>query len=416
MAWINNLQDASFRGIAFDIVKTDDTADRALVEHSYPYVDGSDVEDMGRGARHISVEAVFYGSDYEPRLQVFLDALDGVDHTLSAEDARRGGWFSHPVFGMMFVQVAKKSIHHDAENIDQASVSIEFVESTTSAPFFSRELAVQKSEAIVQHGTAATAAATEAHSSLIDRLRAANPLSSLDKLRAALTAPLLSIVAKAGVILSGLDVLAYARAWGNDISALVNGILDIRDFSSRLAADWASIQSDLGLFSVFSSPPVITPEPISPGVGLTEAQVIAATAATIQVTVAVGLANAASYVLGAEAATPTLSPVQIETIANTARTAIEVAIEQVRAIYGIEQSRTITEPLKDQALAVQEAARAIIESRPPLILRTAEVNGNFRLLAHLWYGDHTRAPELYRLNDARSPFVHAGERIHAYAR
>lgn len=408
MSWLNNLQDASFRGIAFDIVKTDDTSDRALVEHAYPYVDGSDIEDMGGGARHISVEAVFYGADYEARLQGFLAALDGADQTLSAIDAKRGGWLCHPVFGMMFVQVAKKSIHHDAENVDQATVSIEFVESTPSAPFFSGELTSQKVETIVQHGTTATAAATEAQGSQIDQLRAANPLAAFDALRTALMNPLLAITAQSGVLLSGLDVLAYPRAWGNDISALVNGILDIRQFGSNLLSDWAGIQTDLNAFSIFQKTPATT----SSG----ESLAIKATAATLQVNTAVGLANAASLLLGAEAVTPILSPVAIEAIANTARAAIEVAIEQVRACYALEQSRTITEPLKNQALAMQEAARAIIAARPPLILRTVEVNGNFRLLAHLWYGDHTRAPELYRLNDARSPFVQAGAQVHAYAR
>ena len=409
MAWIQTLQDASFRGTVFDIVKTDDTADRALAEQSYPYRNGADIEDMGRGARHISIEAVFYGADYEARLQWFLGQLD----------LPGSGELVHPVFGSFkTAQVARYSVHHDADNVDQSTVSIEFVESTPGEPFFNRMLPVQLAETISQHGSLATAAATEAHGSLIDRLRAANPLSSLNALRTALMNPLLTITAQAGVVLSGLDVLAYPRAWGNDISALVNGLLDIRTFSSNLSADWASIQSDLNAFSIFSTSTSTssTTTQVSPGNTSTEVQAMNATAATIQVNTAVGLANAASYMLGAEATTPTLSPVAIEAIANTARTTIEVAIEQVRACYGIEQSRPITEPLKNQALAVQETARAIIAARPPLILRTVEVSGNFRLLAHLWYGDHTRAPELYRLNDARSPFVQAGDRIHAYAR
>ncbi len=400
MAWAQTLLDASFKGIVFEVVKTDDSSERSVAEHSYPYVDGSDVEDMGRGARHISVEAVFYGDDYETRLQAFLAVLDQSG----------AGEFIHPVFGSIKnAQATRSSVHHDAENPDYASVPVEFIESTPGNHFFSRELASQKADAIPQHGAAAIAAATTEMGAVVDRVRAANPLAGLDALREALTAPLLAITSQVGVVLSGLDVLAYPRAWGNDISALVGGILDVRDFGSRLVADWASIQSDLNAFSIFSAPPSTTTVPAP------EAQAIAATAATIRVNAAVGLSNAASYVLISEADTPTLSPVEIEVICNTARTALDVAIEQVRAIYGIEQSRTITEPLKDQGLAVQEAARAIIAARPPLILRTVETPGNFRLLAHLWYGDHTRAPELFRLNGARSPFVEVGDRIHAYA-
>ncbi|MBI5435962.1 MAG: DNA circularization N-terminal domain-containing protein [Nitrosomonadales bacterium] len=410
MAWSQTLQDASFKGIVFEVVKTDDSSERAIAEHTYPYVDGSDIEDMGRGARRISVEAVFYGDDYETRLQKFLAVLDQAG----------AGEFIHPVFGSIKnAQAARSSVHHDAESPDYASVPVEFIESTPGNPFFDRSLPSQMADAVQQHGVLATASASAAAAALIERLSAANPLAGLDALRDTLTAPLLAIAAQTGVVLSGLDVLAYPRAWGNDIAALVDGILDVRDFGSRLAADWASIQSDLNAFSIFSAPPstatVPAPAQITSGSVPTEAQAIAATSATIQVNTAVGLANAASYVLASEAATPTLSPVEIEAICNKARIALDVAIEQVRAIYGIEQSRTITEPLKDQGLAVQEAARSIIEARPPLMLRTVEAPGNFRLLAHLWYADHTRAAELFRLNGARSPFVEVGDRVHAYA-
>lgn len=412
MAWAQTLLDASYKGIGFETIGTDDSFERATAEHSYPYVDGSDIEDMGLGPYHVSFPAIFYGDDYESRLQAFLDVLRQPGP----------GELIHPVFGSMKNMLAlKPSIKHDAENPDQAQVNIEFVQSTPSNPFFDRSLPSQKAEAVAQHGALATAAATNGISALIDRLSAANPLAGLDALRDKLTAPLLAITAQVGVVLSGLDVLAYPRAWGNDITALVGGIIDVRDFGSRLAADWASIQSDLNAFSIFSAPPAapvvqaqVIP-PVQSGSDITEAQVIAATEATIQVNTAVGLANAASYVLASEAVTPTLSPVEIEEVCNKSRAAIEVAIEQVRAIYGIEQSRMITEPLKDQGLAVQEAARSIIEARPPLILRKVDAPGNMRLLAHLFYSDHTRAPELYRLNGARSPFVNTGDSVHAYA-
>lgn len=420
MAWAQTLLDASFRGLAIEIVKTDDSAERAVVEHSYPYVDGSDVEDMGRGARHISIEAIFYGDDYEARLDKFLRALDGYDDRFSDPLAHPNAYLVHPVFGDVLVKVARYAVHHEAENVDQASVTVEFIESTPGNPFFSSQQISQLSDVVAQHGADAVSSASDAAAKLIDRLRAANPLSGLDALRAKLTGPLLAITSQVGVLLSGLDVLAYPRAWANDISALVVGLLDIRDFGANLLSDWASIQSDLNAFSIFSTPPaaVAGAQPVAQvqaGGAVTEVQAIHAAAATVRVNAAVGLANAASYVLASEAATPKLSPVEIEAIANTARSAIEAAIEQVRTIYGIEYSRPITEPLKGQGLAVQEAARAVIAARPPLILRTVDAPGNLRLLAHLFYADHDRAAELYRLNGARSPFVQQGDRVHAYA-
>jgi prophage DNA circulation protein len=421
MAWKDNLQDASFRGVKFDMVKVDDAAEFSLVKHSYPYSNGADIEQMGREARAISVEAVFYGDDYETQLENFTDRLDGVAPVLAAFDDSfkvdpLGGWLVHPVFGTMFVQVGKYVIRHDAGSVDEASVSIDFVESTPSKPFFELQDTTQQAEAIGQQGAAAVAAASEAAGAVIDRVRAANPLASLESLRSALTAPLLGLADKTNLVLSGLDVLAYPRAWGNDISTLVNGILDVRDWGEQLQADWASIQSDLNAFSIFSSQPSPVPPQVTSDAVPTEAQAVAVAATSIQINVAVGLANAASFVLASEAATPTLTPGEIEAISNTARSAIDSAIAQVRITYGIEQSRTIIDPLKDQALALQEAARAIIAVRPPLIQRTVEAPGNMRLLAHLWYGDSDRAPELYRLNSARDPFVRAGEVLNAYAR
>lgn len=398
--------DASFRGVVFDIVKTEDDAARSVVEHSYPYVDGSDIEDMGRNARRISVEAIFFGDDYEARLQALLAALDQSG----------AGEFIHPVFGSVKnAQAIRSAVRHDAENPDYASFTIDFIESTPGNAFFDRTLPVQKAEAITQQGEAATASASEAAGKIIDRLRAANPLAGLDGLRAKLTAPILAFAETTSLVLSGLDVLAYPRAWGNDISALVGSLLDVRDWSIQLGADWASIQSDLNAFSIFSPQPTPTPAQVSAGIDPSEAQAIAVAATTIRIHTAVVLANAASLVLASEADAPTLSPTEIEVISNTARAAIESAIERARSTYGIELSRTITEPLKGQALAVQEAARAIIVARPPLIRRQVEAPGNMRLLAHLFYGDHSRAPELFRLNGARSPFVNAGESVNAYA-
>lgn len=408
MAWADTLLEASFRGIEFDIVCTDDSADRATAEHAYPYLDGADVEDLGRGARKISMQAVFFGDDYEQQLKGFLQALDTAGE----------GDLVHPVFGVIFAQLTSYRIHHEADNVDQATVALEFTESTPGNPFFDRSLPSQKADAISQHGSMASAAAISELASVVERLRAANPLAALDNLRQSMTGPLLAAMSQVqGVLTSGLDVLSYPRAWGNDVSALVGGILDARDFGTSLMADWSSIKSNLTLFDVFSAPPVSAPAQVSTSRTPTEAQAVAAAAVTVKVNVATGTAEAAGLVLAAEAATPTLSPGEIEAIANAARSTVESAIADCRAIYPLETARAIAEPLKTQALAIQEAAAAIIEARPPLAVRTMEAPGNLRLIAHRLYGDHTRAPELFRLNNLRhSNFIQAGDKLNAYAR
>lgn len=62
-------------------------------------------------------------------------------------------------------------------------------------------------------------------------------------------------------------------------------------------------------------------------------------------------------------------------------------------------------------------AAAVIESKPQLIRRTVAATGNLHLVAHLWYGDYTRADELQRLNpQVRDPNgLVAGDVLNAYA-
>lgn len=456
MAWSKSLLDCSFRGIAFDVISTEDSAERSTAEHAYPYLDGSDIEDLGRGARHVSVEAIFWEgasllegqslqtgrtvSGYESSLRDFLKALDQAG----------GGELIHPVFGSMWVQVSRYQVRHDAENVDQCSVHVEFVEtSKADKPFFERSLASQKADLIPYHSGLARTALGSALANVIDMLRNANPLAMLNNLRQQMLGPILAALSDVqGVLLSGLDVLNYPHAWINDISSIVDGILDLKDFGTTLIADWQSVGSLLGLFDVFSSSgsggtsssgngsggsgtsssgssssgasDITSVVQIRAGIAPTEAQATAAIQAHLAASTAIGMANAAGLVLAAEADPqhgPTLSPPEIESVVGDARIRTEAAIAAIRAIYPMETARTITEPMKDQALALQEAAQAIIEARPPLIQKTVEAPGSLRLVAHRWYGDHTRAPELARLNPSlRLPNnLQFGDVLNAYA-
>ncbi|ECA5645410.1 multidrug DMT transporter permease, partial [Salmonella enterica subsp. enterica serovar Saintpaul] len=47
MSWQDNLQDASFRGVRFDVVSTQDSVARDHADHEYPWTDGADVHDLG---------------------------------------------------------------------------------------------------------------------------------------------------------------------------------------------------------------------------------------------------------------------------------------------------------------------------------------------------------------------------------
>jgi prophage DNA circulation protein len=415
MAWSETLLDCSFRGFVFDIFKTQDAAERATAEHSYPYVDGADIEDLGGSAGVIAIDAFFWGDDYETRLQAFLKLLDEPGT----------GELIHPVFGSIKqAQFLRRTVVHDAEHVDQCILALEFKISTTSNPFFDRTLPSQRVDLIGLHGMLTRSALADSIGKLIDTLRNASPLATLNALRQQMVGPILATFSQTqGVLLTGLDVLAFPRAWASDVSSIVDGVLDLGDFGDTLIYDWTSAGNVLSLFDVFSSGSSTEPAPVQVRIGSTptESQAVAACQAHLTASTAIGYADAAALVLTAEADPQhgaTLSPPEIELVVDGARTRVESAIAAIRAIYPLETARSITEPLKDQALALQEAARAIIEARPPLIQKTVELPGNLRLLAHRWYGDHTRALELLRLNPGlRSPnALTTGDVVNAYAR
>ncbi|TVO57521.1 DNA circularization protein [Denitromonas halophila] len=405
MAWADSLLECTFRGVALEVLSTSDGAARALALHTYPWVDGADVEDMGREPRSPTLTALFYGDDYEARLKAAIAVFDQAG----------AGELVHPVFGAMNVHLRRYGIEHEADGVDQARVSLEFVEARDQPqPFYSRALPVQQAQAVSAQSAVVRSAAAGAVAGVIERLRASAPLKAFNELRETLLAPITQGLAEVqGVVLSGADVLTEPRAWANDLASLVDGMVDTRDFTSDVMTDWRAVSTGFGRFdALFGS----GTSSVSASVTPTESQAAEAAKVTTQVTVATGQAENAAALLGAEAETPTLTPVDIETVANAARAALDAAIEAVRALYPLETARRIVEPLRAQALAVQEAAQAIIEARPPLVVRTLTAPGNLRLIAHRLYGDHTRAPELWRLNTLRTPnALNTGDRINAYA-
>ena len=57
MAWETDLQDASFRGVAFDIITTRDSVQRDIAQHEYPYRNGANIDDLGGKPRSLQCQA-----------------------------------------------------------------------------------------------------------------------------------------------------------------------------------------------------------------------------------------------------------------------------------------------------------------------------------------------------------------------
>lgn len=420
MAWRDLLLDCSFRGVVFDVVGTRDSMGRAVSVAEYPYQDGGVVSDLGGRPGRFSLQAIFFGDDYEARLTKALAAFNEAGT----------GELIHPVWGSIEkAQFLGGEITHAAPEPDACTVSLEFIESATGVAFFEALGSIQVQEIVGAPGDQALDAAISAVAEIIDTLRALNPLAAFDGLRQSMLGPLLSFSSQtAGVVTSGLDLLDSPRAWARDIASLSNGLLDSVSFPGKLMQDWRAItgvfqnigtQWGYGSTAGSSSPGYSWPtaSPWSAGSAPTQAQAQSVVRAYLAVSNATAQTDVTAMLLAAEATTPTLSPFEIETVANAARNEIEVAISTVRGVMSLEQSRAITEPLKNQALALQNAARAIIEARPPLVQRTLSSSGNLRLIAHRLYGDHSRATELLRLNNLRLPnALQAGDVLNAYAR
>lgn len=397
MAWEDNLLEASFRGDVFECIATDDEIARAVAMHSYPYAEGAESEDMGGEPNQINIPAVFYGDDYDARLKSFLNRLN-VPGT---------GELVHPVFGTINAQFLGAQIHHDADNPDRADVTLRFIQSSIAPKFFDKTLPIQKASAILQRNTEARTAAAIVLSEEVESIIQTGDFNRIEQLRTSMSSVLTQVKNKvAGVISSGLDPVNYATSWASDLTNAISAIVDLRSFDiESLTADWKSAFNSL-------DDAILLPS---------QARQPAADVKTVEAYAlleqASGRADAASLVLASETQTPTLSAIEVEEMVNVARTEIEAVIVLYRDRYGLEKNRPVVESLKNTALALQEAARAVIEARPPLVQREINAPGNLRLIAHKLYGDHTRAIELFRLNPkAKMPnFIDRGDILNAYA-
>jgi prophage DNA circulation protein len=423
MTWANNLLEASFRGVVFDVISIDDAAPRALAHHSYPYQDGEDIEDMGLNARKFSVQAIFFGDDYQDLLKAFTDVLD----------QRGSGVLVHPVFGNIErVQTAEYRLKHEADSVDSCTVSIEFEVSTTSQPFFSHQLASQKADAIddaaLLTDTASAGIVVKQFNALaaVADSGALSGLARVGLLQGQALALLSNLNAEVrGIVSSGSDPIRNVLGFISDVTALTQSLIDIVPTNLEFLQNYA--QSSLGRadrllspsavmlpVSASSAPTVATSYPVSSAQLAADTQILTT---HIAVQRAVVKSQTVGLVLASEAIEPTLTPQQIETLVTTARAAINDAIVAARVRYGVDNCRRITEPLKTLALAVQESGRAVILARPPLVTRTLDAPAPLRVLAHRWYGDHTRSVELIRLNNLRLPnALNAGDVINVYTK
>jgi prophage DNA circulation protein len=96
MAWLDELDDASFRGVAFQVQKDKLRGGRRLANHQYPLRDKPKAEDLGSKQKQFSFDAYFVGVD---------GTFDASDKFVDALDAGGSGLLIHPSYGQLQVMV-----------------------------------------------------------------------------------------------------------------------------------------------------------------------------------------------------------------------------------------------------------------------------------------------------------------------
>lgn len=442
MAWENTLMDASFKGVRFECMRVRDGAQRDVQRHPYPYVNGEDTEDLGRDGIMSDVVAVFWGPDYENRLQQLVAVLEEPGP----------GELIHPIYGSVpLAQLLDYSIEHDAENPDSCRLALLFLHTKPGSPFFVRTLPAQQAAVARQYKDEGIAAGMEAWAKRVKSMTSLSGITSrLNSMRSTMSRVLGAIRSVTSGVNVVLDLIDFPRTFVSDLTSGLSGLVDLRGFEQvGRMSDWKSLNSVFKdvvrlpastsrgeLPASFSGAATGSPgsssgtNPGNPGTpGSPESlealrpipilpEDLKPIEAVVKTEVAGKLIETASDILQNEADKPTLSPADIEVIVGDVREAVQEAIDAHREIYPVDEYRPVTEPLKDAAKAIQEVGASIIETRPPLTRRAVDAPANLHLLAFRWYGDYRRAEELTRLNpQLRNPNdLQTGDVLNGYQR
>lgn len=108
------LQQASFRGVPFEVEASGITVGRRTVVHEYPQRDRPYVEDMGRATRNITLQCFVVGSDYLEQAQALMHELEEPGP----------GTLIHPWLGEMEVTITSVSELQFDQGLGVASVTI----------------------------------------------------------------------------------------------------------------------------------------------------------------------------------------------------------------------------------------------------------------------------------------------------
>lgn len=441
MSWKDNLLDASYRDSAIYILDESMSAERSIAKHGTPFVDGDSAVDLGRGAREFEFRLVCFGDNYEIELQDILSSLE----------IQGPGELVHPIYGSFSVVANKWKVSHNAERPDYAEVSVSFVEDTPETLLIFRPFGDETTDGVVMIDDGPSwqdrifdlfgrvdSLVSEVQSwigggwvGLVEkalglpgiglRLRqlrsqimgVLSGVSSMFKHQSGSFDPLVDVFRTPSEIRAAVQ--DYTPSTSGELLAKAGLPLTFPGLDALTpAAEKACAEFLAAVRQGIEPSPDVLPQgmPVDP---------VEATALALMLLVftelAMAHAQAVAIIIEDEAKTPTLSPFDLESLVNLVRSLTQTAIVIHRYLYDVETARPPVEAMRNIAAMIQVRARQVILQRPPLVDRVVETPASLRLLAHRWYGDHSRAVELVRLNPTlKTPHnIPAGEVLRAYA-
>ncbi|WP_426111329.1 DNA circularization protein [Pseudomonas sp. DSP3-2-2] len=441
MSWSETLLDASYRGSDIQVIEETLQAQRSLAEHGTPFQDGDSVVDLGRGARKFQLRLVCWGDNYEIQLQDIISALD----------IPGPGELVHPIYGVLSVVANTWEVKHHAEMPDYAEVIVLFVEDTPDTPLIFRPFGdITGSETVyIDDGPSWQDGVFELFGridSLVSEIQSWIGGGWVGLIEKALGLPGISLRFAQlrsqilGVVSGVASMFKHSSAAFDPLHDLFRTPTEIRSaIQGGTPTTATALLSKSGLPITLPGADGLTPAAARVGAAFlvsarqgTEPDAdllplgmptdpVEANAFALLVLVitelALAHAQAVAVIIEEEATTPTLSPLDLEGLVNLVRSLVQSAILIQRRLYDVETSRPVIEALRNTAALIQVRARQVILLRPPMVDRIVETPASLRLLAHRWYGDHTRAVELIRLNPGlKTPHnINAGEVLRAYA-
>lgn len=394
MPLADQLFPASFRGVPFEVKTSDLQVGRRTQAFEYPQRDKPFIEDLGRSARQIELEAVIVGADFIPRMNRLIAAME----------AQGSGTLVHPFLGEMTVTPqATTRVSYDTNGLGVATATLSFIE---SGEYEFPGTAADAGSAIQSAANAIQSAAGDAFADVFDIGGmndygvAAVVTGGQDFLA---NASLQNFLQSTGLsdaaaeLSADLGTLVYAK---DQLATRASGLFNLGGMLGS-SLGWSGIANQLSRLvqlpfchrSSFASPTLLSADDINGAAGAMQS--------LFRQSMVTGLVNAASMVGTDEDAAPG-SAVKVAAYDELMAT-LDGVLDAIDTEAEADAPDDVFLALEDARSAVWDGIKARAERRARLIdYRPPEVMPAL-VVAYDYYADATRDGEIAERNNIRHP-------------